>query len=153
MPLAAIAGSSQSGMVSAEDGGSPPDSTGARRAAARLGDGRPAEPRRVVWAGGRARRVPVVVAPTGCPGVRGSGAPGCSATRGSTARCPTARGPAALGSAVRGSTLRGSTVRGSTAGAAPGGSAGPGDSGSVGMLLLPLPWRTAPTVRTGRMAV
>nr|BFD90376.1 hypothetical protein KitaXyl93_17360 [Kitasatospora sp. Xyl93] len=137
--MAAIAGSSQSGMVSAEDGGSPPDSTGASRAAARLGDGRTTEPRREGWAGGRARPVPV--------------GPGCSATRGSTVREAVVRGATVRGSTARGSTVRGSTARGSTVGAAPGGSAGPGDSGSVGMLLLPLPWRTAPTVRTGRVAV
>ncbi|GHF40628.1 hypothetical protein GCM10018790_17810 [Kitasatospora xanthocidica] len=63
MPLAAIAGSSQSGMVSAEEGGSPPDSTGASRAAARLGDGRAAGVLRVACAGGRARPVPAVVRP------------------------------------------------------------------------------------------
>ncbi|GGU62978.1 hypothetical protein HS99_0007325 [Kitasatospora aureofaciens] len=95
--MAAIAGSSQSGMESPEEGGSPPDSTGASRPEASAGGVR-TELRRVAWAGGR-------TAGGGC-----------------------------------------------TAGA-PGGRDGPCDSGSVGMLLLPLPWRTAPTVRTGRVAV
>ncbi len=121
-------------MVSAEEGGRPPDSTGARRAAARLGDGRSEEVRRVGWAGGRGSTVRG-------PAVRGS------AVRGSGVRGSGVRGCTARGSAVRGSVTRGSTAD------APEGSAGPGDSGSVGMLLLPLPWRTAPTVRPGRVAV
>nr|BEK65172.1 hypothetical protein KPHV_23990 [Kitasatospora purpeofusca] len=96
MPLAAIAGSSQSGVESPGESGRPPESIGASRPAARPGAVRSAC-RRAAWAGGRARPEPVVGGPDG--------------------------------------------------------RAGPGDSGSVGMLLLPLPWRTAPTVRTGRVAV
>ncbi|GAA2833932.1 hypothetical protein GCM10010505_66970 [Kitasatospora aburaviensis] len=84
MPLAAIAGSSQSGVESPEATGRPPESIGASRPAARPGADRSAC-RRTAWAGGLTRPDPAVDEP--------------------------------------------------------GGSAGPGDSGSVGILLLPLPWR------------
>ncbi|MEV7783515.1 hypothetical protein [Kitasatospora sp. NPDC088351] len=94
--MAAIAGSSQSGVESPEEIGRPPESIGASRPAASPGAVRSAC-LRAAWAGGLARPDPAVDEP--------------------------------------------------------GGSAGPGDSGSVGMLLLPLPWWTAPTVRAGRMAV
>ncbi|GAA1396325.1 hypothetical protein GCM10009639_32310 [Kitasatospora putterlickiae] len=67
MPLAAIAGSSQSGVVSPWEGGRPPGSIGASRPAARPGAVR-SECRRAACAGGLARPEPVVDGPVGRAG-------------------------------------------------------------------------------------